>query len=449
MKNKQNIGIFGLSRTGLATIAALKDIARIICYDDRKEIREAFASKYGTAHLVDLDDHKWHNLDKIILSPGVPLEHKIFNLALEHNTKIVSDIEMIPLLQPEARLVAVTGTNGKSTTTALIEHILQKAGFDYQARGNIGLAALSLPLNKAGYILEISSFQFDLMSELAIDIAVLLNITPDHLDRHKTMQNYIAAKEKIITYLKPDGYAIINVDNEITADIFARYKTLKSLIPISTRTIHKKGVTVTAEEIIDNIDGLVRIELPKNIALQGEHNRENIAGCYGACRMLGVKPELIVEGIGTFKGLPHRMQYIGSIGSINFYNDSKATNSDSAGKSIASLDNVYWLAGGIVKEQAMPVLEPLFPKIKRAFLFGKDKEILASFLKNKVEFSLYEDLQKALPAAYKYAKMEPSLGIKNILLAPAASSLDQFEDFERRGLMFINLCRNELGVRMP
>ncbi len=446
----KKIGIVGLGKTGIAAWEVLNKVAKVICYDQAKSSRDAFTKIYGSDSLVSLSDLQWQNLDKILLSPGIPLSHDIVTIANSYNIPITSDIDLlfeeVRLREAEAaNFIGITGTNGKSTTTALTGHILQSCGFDYQVGGNIGFPVLAMRLDSKGYVLELSSFQLDLLNSFKAKIVVLLNITQDHLDRHNNMQGYIAAKKKIFDRIDKDSFAIISVDNEITKNISLELQkeNRTNVVPISTYEILNKGVSICNNIIYDNIFEPITINFHNNNYLQGIHNQENIAASYAACRIIGVRPKQIVAAIELFKGLPHRMQYVGTIHSdhsskINFYNDSKATNDIAASKSISSLDNIYWLAGGVAKEGGITNLEPWFNKIHKAYLFGQDKELFASSLKGKVDFQICQDLTEAFNSAFRDA-MEDIGGIKNILLAPACASYDQFKNFEERGELFIKL----------
>ncbi|WP_375330978.1 UDP-N-acetylmuramoyl-L-alanine--D-glutamate ligase [Candidatus Tisiphia endosymbiont of Oplodontha viridula] len=441
----KNIGIVGLGKTGIAAWKVLNKVAKVICYDQAKSSRDAFTKIYGSDSLVSLSDLQWQNLDKILLSPGIPLSHDIVTMANSYNIPITSDIDLlfeeVRLREPEAaNFIGITGTNGKSTTTALTSHILQSCGFDYQVGGNIGFPVLAMRLDSKGYVLELSSFQLDLLNSFKAKIVVLLNITQDHLDRHNNMQGYIAAKKKIFDRIDKDSFAIISVDHEITKNIFLELQkeNRTNVVPISTYEILNKGISICNNIIYDNIFEPITINLHNNNYLQGIHNQENIAASYAVCRIIGAMPEQIIAAIGLFKGLPHRMQYVGTMQGISFYNDSKATNGIAASKSISSLDNIYWLAGGIAKEGGITELEPWFYKIRKAYLFGQDKDIFASFLNGKVDYQICQDLTEAFNSAFKDA-MEDMGGIKNILLAPACASYDQFKNFEERGELFIKL----------
>lgn len=442
----KNIGIFGLGRTGIAAYLGLHSIAKVICYDQMQSTLDIFVQSYGSKNIVDISNPKWQKLDKILLSPGIPLSHEVVKMANLYNIPITSDIDLL-YEEVEARsnsnFIGVTGTNGKSTTSALISHILRSCGFDYPVGGNIGIPAMSMPIGCTGYVLELSSFQLDLLKSFKAKIAILLNITKDHLDRHNNMQTYVATKEKIFERMDKNSIAIISVDNVITRDIFLKLQKENSiqLVPISTSRILKTGVSMVDNVIYDNISSDRTIDFPDTKFLRGAHNKENIIASYAASRIIGVDSKSIISSIKTFEGLPHRMQYIGSIGAINFYNDSKATNAEAASKSISSLNNIYWLAGGIAKEGNISELQPLFHKIRKAYLFGHDKELLAKTLSGQAPFQICQDLSEAFNLAFKEAS-EESISQGNILLAPACASYDQFKNFEERGEKFIELYNN-------
>lgn len=416
----KKIGIFGLARTGIASYEKLEKDNHIIVYDDNPKNQQNFVDKFGNTHLKSPDSFEWRNLDYIILSPGIPLHfpkpHKIVDIAKEFKIPLISDIEVFYLLNKNATYVAITGTNGKSTTTALTGYIL---GNDFAIGGNIGTPVLSLP-NKKGYVLELSSYQLDLLDKFKANIAVLLNITPDHLDRHGSLENYIESKKRIWRNLGIRDTLIISVDNDITRSI---YESIKEKVDFNI-------IPISIKDEIKN--------LPYNNFLLGDHNRENVMASYHIAKVLGYPDEEIISKISTFVGLKHRMQFIRTYRNIDFYNDSKATNAESASKSIAALDNIYWIAGGVPKEGGIKSLSDLFYKIKKAYLFGEAKEQFANILASKIEFVICDDMEEALNNAVKDAI---EFGEKaSVLLAPACASFDQFKSFEHRGDEFIKLC---------
>ncbi|MGI4775718.1 MAG: UDP-N-acetylmuramoyl-L-alanine--D-glutamate ligase [Janthinobacterium lividum] len=440
------VGILGLSRTGIAVYKALKNaVKEIIVWDDNQDNRKIFIEQFDHSLLLPPLDSRWRNLDKFIPSPGIAPTHDLIKTIVAHGVDIISDIDLFFGECQSSKFIAVTGTNGKSTTTALIYHILKSASMNYYMGGNIGVPVLDLPIGAQGYVFELSSFQLELIKDFKPDISILLNITPDHLDRHGTFENYAKIKEKILFNMCSYGSAIINIDNHSTQNIFNNLKKKnfeKRLIPISISKICPEGIAIVENKIYDHIDDIVIFELPFNIYLQGIHNMENIAASYAACRLLGLKAIQILQAIKTFVGLPHRAQYIGTHLGVNFYNDSKATNGAAASKSIMFLDNIFWLAGGIAKKDGIEDLRAYFSKIKKAYLYGKDGHLFAKALGEEVDFEIFTTLKEAFWAANKDATAM-NCDDKNILLAPAAASYDQFRSFEHRGETFITLY-NEL-----
>lgn len=416
----KNVGIFGLARTGIATYESLHGIAKLFCWDDKEQNRKNFAAVYGFDDLHNINSEAWKSLDYIVLSPGVPLyfpkPHPVVQMANLHKIPIVSDIELLYRVKKDVKYVGVTGTNGKSTTTSLIAHIM---GNGFAACGNIGISPLGIAA-KNGYALELSSYQLDLLSSLKLNVAVLLNITPDHLDRHNTMESYIEAKKRIWRNMAEGDVLVIGVDNDITARI---YEEIKGRVPFEIMPI----------SIRDKIDGL-----PHNQSLLGRHNLENVVASYSAAKALGKSHEEIMKRMATFVGLPHRMQFICSKGNVSFYNDSKATNAEAASKSLEALENIYWLAGGQSKEGGISSLTPLFGRVKKAYLFGQAREEFARTLDGKVENVLRGTMAECFALALDDAV---SSGVEaNILLAPACASFDQFQSFEHRGDEFIRMC---------
>lgn len=436
---KQKIGIFGLGKTGISVYEELQGKCDVIVYDDLKANRDIFEELYTNNSIAALSDSRWQNLDKIVLSPGIPLTHKIVGIAKNFNIPITSDIDLLFEKSKNLSFIAVTGTNGKSTTTSLISHILNSKGLDYPVAGNIGVPTLQAKASKDGYILELSSFQLDLVKTFTAKIAILLNITPDHLDRHQDMTGYIAAKSKIFDRMDKDSYAVINIDNDYCREIFMLLQQEQriKLIPFSVTKILENGISVVDDKINDND---ISYELSFNKNLQGTHNYENIAASYAVAKIIGVEAKKILESISSFQSLPHRMQYIGSINNISFYNDSKATNAISAVQSIKALDNIYWLAGGIPKEGGIEEIKPYFSKIKKAYFYGQAKEIFANTAKNIVDFVICDNLEQAFDLAYKDA-VGDNAEVKNILLAPSCSSYDQLKNFEERGELFMKLSK--------
>ena len=437
LKNKK-IGIVGLGITGVSIYSDITHYTQsIICWDDSEKNRNIFENQNI---LFDLSDKQWQSIDIVFISPGIPNNHKIFLLAKEYNILISSDIELFLHHNPNSKIIAITGTNGKSTTTALIGHILNHSGYDFPVGGNIGMPVLSLPKNKPGYVLELSSFQLDLISFLNPTISVLLNITPDHLDRHGTFDEYCKAKMRVLC---GDGIKIIGIDTETCKEIYDGLieNGEKNIIAISTNA-KKNTINCTNHSINDNFFDNYSHKIPELPKLTGKHNQENIAASYAVCRSLGLRPSDIIEKLVSFEGLKHRMQYLGSKNNITYYNDSKATNANAAACSLSSMQNIFWIAGGIFKEKNLDALENYWSNIKKAYLFGKSSLLFSEYLKGKVDFEVFSTMHEAFYKANIEAKNTEEQA--NIILAPACASFDQFNNFEERGNKFIDLCNEEL-----
>lgn len=439
------IGIFGLGKTGTSVFKALQNNCySLICFDDKIENQEAFAEKYSNSFVVNLDNPLWQKLDKIIISPGVQHEHKIFEIAQKNRITISSDIELFLQNNSDSEFILITGTNGKSTVTALTGHILAYNQANYIVGGNIGVPVFDLPQGAEGYILELSSFQLDLLGTINPKISAILNITPDHIDRHGSLEEYIRVKRKILAH---DNLKIIGIDNDKTRNIYNTTKEheYSKVLGFSATEKNTDIITCTENIIIDNFFEKQEFKYQNVSSLKGQHNRENIATSYAICRALGIMPEDIIRGIETFPGLPHRLQYVKSIGSVNFYNDSKATNSNACRFSLAALENIYWIVGGVYKEQELN-LENELNNVKKAYIYGQDKDIFAKYLDNKLDYVILDDLESCLIEAYKDAKNAANNNAtkqtNNILLAPACASYDQFDNFEARGNKFIELVNN-------
>ena len=392
----------------------------MICWDDSEKNRTEFQGA-----LVNIDDPKWTQLDYIVLSPGVPLHfpkpHRIVDIARANTIPLISDIELLYTTHQEKQYIAITGTNGKSTTTHLIGHIL---GTDFGVGGNIGVSSLALSDEMRGFVLELSSFQLDLTFQFKPNIAVLLNITPDHLDRHGSLENYIESKKRIWQNMDVADSLIIGVDNDVTNAIYEELRSLRA-----KKIIHFNVFPISAQN--DN-----RI-LPHNKYLLGAHNRENALAACKVAELLGYSAEYINSKITDFVGLKHRMQFVDSYKNVAFYNDSKATNAPATSNALKALDNIFWLAGGVPKEGGIEELTDLLRKVKKAYLFGEAKNQFAQTLDGKVPYAIYENMHEALKNATNDAlALQDSA---NVLLSPACASLDQFKNFEARGDIFMQL----------
>jgi UDP-N-acetylmuramoylalanine--D-glutamate ligase len=452
----RTVALFGLGGSGLATALALQaGGAKVVAWDDDPtRVANAGAQGIGTGDLRDAD---WPRTATLILSPGVPLTdpepHWSAALARAAGVAVVGDIELFcrerARIAPEAPFVAVTGTNGKSTTTALIAHILREAGRDVQMGGNIGTAILSLepPARERIHVIECSSFQIDLAPSLNPTVGVLLNLSPDHLDRHGTMENYAAIKERLIA---GSAHAVVGVDDEPSRAIAARRaETGRALRRISSRPLAGDGVFAEGADLAcRSAEGIETVaDLTGVRSLRGAHNAQNAAAAAAVATVLGVSGDAIRTGIATFPGLPHRMEEVGRRGRVVFVNDSKATNADSTDKALAAFDRVFWILGGKAKAGGIADLAGWFPRIEKAYLGGAATEAFAATLDGTVPFARCNTLDRAVAEAAADAARsgapEPV-----VLLSPACASYDQYSNFEVRGDHFRSLVRALPGIEV-
>lgn len=431
------VGIFGLGKAGEASVEALvAGGAEIYAWDDKYN-----SATPSPAH-VHYKDWPWEKLAALVLAPGVPLTHpephEVVKLAKKNNVPVIGDIEILYRAQPEAHYVGITGTNGKSTTTTLIGHMLQTAGKKCEVGGNLGTAALSLaPLGKGEtYVLETSSYQLDLLQSARFNIAILLNVTPDHLDRHGDMQGYIAAKKHIFARQVKEDVAIIAVDDDYTKAVANELRAGgNKVIEVSSQRALQEGIYV-----LNGIlhDGELRFDLSNIASLTGAHNWQNAVCAYAVGRAMGIAPDAIYAAFKSFAGLRHRLQLVATIRGVRFINDSKATNADAVQHALKPYQNIYWIAGGKAKSGGIESLSPYFSHIKRAYLIGDAEELFAQTLEGKVPVVRSHTLANAVENAAKDAFKE---NIKDavVLLSPACASFDQFNSFEHRGDVFCEL----------
>ena len=444
----ESVAVLGLARSGLAAAQALqRGGARVLAWDDAQK-RRVEAQQAGL-ELTDLAEADLKGVRALVLSPGIPhsfpAPHKVAARAKEAGIPIVGDIELLAVSQLEARYLGITGTNGKSTTTALIGHILKEAGRRVAVGGNIGVPALALEALGADgtYVLEMSSYQLELSPSLVFDGAVLLNITPDHLDRHGGMEGYIAAKERIFARQTERHFAVIGIDDAICRGIAGKLRRQR-VIPISAARATPGGVSASEGWLVDDMDGGERriLDLRRIERLPGRHNWQNAAAAFAAVRALGLAAEEAAAGIRSFAGLAHRQEPIAIIDGVRYVNDSKATNADSAGNALACYDNIHWIAGGQAKEGGIASLGAHFARIRKAYLIGAAAAEFAATLDGAVPYERSGTLERALHAAHEAAR--PG---ETVLLSPACASFDQFSDFEARGEAFRRLVEALAGAR--
>ncbi|MGC2414299.1 MAG: UDP-N-acetylmuramoyl-L-alanine--D-glutamate ligase [Stellaceae bacterium] len=439
----RRVAVLGLARSGRAAARALKDGgAQILAWDDDPAARKQLA---GEVPLCDLAQADWHNVAALVLSPGIPhsfpAPHPAVLCAREAGAEIIGDIELLGRARPAARFVGITGTNGKSTTTTLVGHILAAAGRRVETGGNLGTAALSLaPLGSGGtYVLELSSFQLELIESLAFEVAVLLNITPDHLDRHGGMDGYVAAKRRVFARQRAHSTAIVGIDDPICRTICdeLRRKGPARVVPISVSERAPGGVYVERGQLIDAtaVQPIPVLDLGEAERLPGSHNWQNAAAAYAAARSLGVAPGDAASAIRSFPGLAHRQELVDTIDGVRYINDSKATNADAAEKALACYEAIYWIAGGLPKAGGITSLAPYFRRLRHAYLIGTATEEFAATLGSSVPFTRCGDLATAMWAAAEAARRDCVPGAV-VLLSPACASYDQFAHFEARGDAF-------------
>jgi UDP-N-acetylmuramoylalanine--D-glutamate ligase len=442
----KTVAVFGLARTGLAAARALvAGKARVALWDDKPAAREAAVAE--GFDLTDLTQADWSDFAAIMLSPGVPLTHPKPHWTVEkaraEGVEILGDIELFARTVNAApehkrpKVVAITGTNGKSTTTALIGHICAEAGRDVRIGGNIGLGVLGLDDMHGGavYVLELSSYQLDLTSSLKADVSVILNISPDHLERHGDMEGYVAAKRRILLNQGKGDTAVIGVDDawgqQICTEITAANR--RTIVPISASKAMGRGVYALDGLLYDATGERAAevTDLKRARSLPGRHNWQNAAAAYAACKGLGVAPDQIARALLSFPGLAHRMETVGVIGKVRFINDSKATNADAARQALSSYPKVYWIAGGQPKTGGIDDLADLFPRVIKAYLVGEASAAFAATLEGKAAVAECGTIPAAVEAAFKDAAATGKDAI--VLLSPACASFDQFADFEQRG----------------
>ncbi|MHA1601095.1 MAG: UDP-N-acetylmuramoyl-L-alanine--D-glutamate ligase [Alphaproteobacteria bacterium] len=448
------IAVLGLGKSGMSAASALQaGGADVWAWDDREDQR-AVARAAGVP-LVDLYGCNWREPGSLVISPGIPhthpTPHPVAVLAKSHGCEIIGDVELLVRAQRNAHYIGVTGTNGKSTTTALIAHILSAAGREVAVGGNLGIPALDLaPLDAGGiYVLEMSSYQLEITLSITFDVAVLLNVSADHLERHGGMTGYTAAKRLIFRNQCVPQTAVVGVDDEISRGIFADLATAEQIVvPVSSQRACAGGVYAPDGTLIDDSeDSAVRILDLKDAAnLPGTHNWQNAAAAYAASKAAGIEPSDIASGLRSFPGLSHRQEMVAVIEGIAYINDSKATNADAAGKALACYETIYWIAGGQPKDGGLASLEPWFRKIAHAYLIGEAETAFAAALDGKVPLTRCGDLSTAVTKARQLAERESRPGAV-VLLAPACASFDQFSNFEARGDAFRAIVEALPGAR--
>ena len=448
----KTVAVFGLARTGLTAARALvAGGAKVALWDENPEAR-ASAQAEGLP-VADLSTADISAFAALMLSPGVPLTHPephwVVQKAKDAGVEILGDIELFartvnaadPWRRP--KIAAITGTNGKSTTTALLGHILQAAGKDALVGGNIGTGVLGLDGMHGGavYVLELSSYQLDLTSSLKADAAVLLNVSPDHLDRHGGMDGYVAAKRRVFLNQGKGDTAIVGVDDPCGQTICTELLALnrRTIRPISAGRAMGRGYyalqgllyDATGERTVEVAD------LSRAPGLPGRHNWQNAAAAYACALALGVSPKDAADAVMTFPGLAHRMEDVGAIGRVRFVNDSKATNADAARQAMCAIPRFYWIAGGREKAGGAEPLRDLFDRVEKAYLIGEAAEPFSRTLAGAAPTEVCGTMERAVEHAWRDAAASGREAV--VLLSPACASFDQYPDFEVRGDAFRSL----------
>ena len=446
----RTVAVFGLARTGLGAVRSLTaGGAQVIAWDDNSTARDV--GGLAGAEIMPWREWPWESIAALILSPGVPLTHpkphEVVTHARAAKVEVIGDVELFAreiradAAKPgRAPIIAITGTNGKSTTTALIGHILAHAGFDAQIGGNIGNSVLELtpPGPRSLYVLEMSSFQIDLTPGLKPDVALLSNLTPDHIDRHGSMENYAAIKQRLLNQVPKDGQAIVGVDDAYGAAIFTQLSGEGvTAWPVSVGKVLGRGIFVVDGVLYDAQNGRAAkvMELNEAPHLRGVHNWQNAALAFAATKPFVKDLRIIAAAIASFPGLAHRMEEVGHIGKTAFVNDSKATNADATAKALAVYPDIFWIAGGKAKDGGIESLAPYFPRIRRAYLIGEAAHAFSRTLDGKTPYEISGTLDTAVIAAARDAATSQAAA-PVVLLSPACASYDQFKDFEQRGDAF-------------
>jgi UDP-N-acetylmuramoylalanine--D-glutamate ligase len=446
----KRLAIFGLGGSGVASASALlAGGADVIGWDDDQEV-VAQANRAGIP-TGDLRQADWARIDALVLAPGAPLTHPAphWSATLAHNAsvEVIGDIELFcrerRATAPGAPFVAITGTNGKSTTTALAAHILRRAGYEAQIGGNIGTAVLSLEPPRAGlvHVIEVSSYQIDLAPTLDPSIGILLNISEDHLDRHGSLHAYAAVKERLVAGVREGGAAIIGIDDGWAAAIADRIERPgKQLLRVSVRRTLPDGLYVEANRIVQGVEGRARAiaRLDGIGSLRGSHNAQNAACASGAALALGISAPAIQQGLRSFPGLAHRMEQVGRKNKVLFVNDSKATNADSAAQALACFSDIFWIAGGRAKTGGIASLRGFYPRLRKVYLIGEAADEFAAELDGHVPHVVAGTLDQAVALAARDAEASGLEGAV-VLLSPACASFDQYRNFEVRGDAFREL----------
>jgi UDP-N-acetylmuramoylalanine--D-glutamate ligase len=452
----KKIVLFGLGNSGRATAHALVSWGADVSVWDDAEASRARASEEGL-NVKELSPELFQTASALVLSPGVPLTypkpHWTVVAAKEVGLPIIGDIEIFcqvrAQLSPDSIFIAVTGTNGKSTTTSLIAHLLAVDGRDVVVGGNLGPPILSLPLPSSDriHVIECSSFQIDLTPTLTPTIGILTNLTPDHLDRHGTMDNYALSKERLIA---GSNLAIVSVSDPYSVAIAQRRAALSlPVLQVTTDPKLKQGLLYQGTHIFKSCDDeLVELaDLSGLLSLRGAHNTQNAAAALAAVSALGVSEQSILSGLRSFPGLPHRLEAVGYIGNTLVINDSKATNAEATQRALEAYQGrIYWILGGRPKAGGIESLGSYFHRIEKAYVIGEAMKEFVGTLRGRVPVEEAVTLDRAVQSVANDVSMSSTDG-SVILFSPACASFDQFRNFEHRGDEFRRITKSMDGFK--
>ena len=443
MHSFKNVLVVGLGKTGASVCRFLKSQGvTVYGAEDNLQLAAVSDCELVTAHFA-----KWHELDAVVVSPGIPWcwpsPHPLCLKARQLGIPLITDVDLFitQLSQnaPKAKIIGITGTNGKSTTTALMTHALNALEQPALMGGNIGVPVLDLPqANDHAYVLELSSYQLELSRSFFAHVALLVNISPDHLSRHGGMAGYVAAKARIFEGLNQGGVGIIGVDDDHCRALYDYLKPFYGprIIPVSTGHELPYGVYMKDGCLVDALDAPTTIgPLDAMPTLRGIHNWQNMVVAYAALRSLNCAGADLLPAFKTFPGLAHRQEVIAQKDNVVFINDSKATNVDSVSKALPCYENIYWILGGQPKEGGLSGLEPYLSQIRHAYVIGQSAPDFAAFFKaHGVPHTSSGTLDVAVAQAAQAAFLDPNPAV--VLLSPACASWDQFASFEARGNAF-------------
>lgn len=449
----QQVAVLGLSQTGRSAVRSLvAGGADVLAWDDDPNKRSAGNTEGG--RIVEPSAENWKKIEALVLSPGIPLYKPVPHLGVlladKLGVEVLGDIELFARSIPYGNITAITGTNGKSTTTALIGHILGCGGYRTQIGANLGKPVLDFDQldNDGHYVLELSSYQIDLLKNLSPKAVALLNISPDHLERHGDMQTYVQAKRRLLDMTIDTANAVIAIDdswtNSIAKEFVASGRKVTSVTTRPNRKANffaKNNAIYRSEDITNPI-----VDLRQSESLKGRHNWQNALVAFAVTEKLGIRTGQIIGGLRTFPGLPHRMEVVGRSGRVTYINDSKATNAEATANALAANEQIFWIAGGLSKKGGLSSLVSYLHNINRVFLIGDAAEEFARVLGDKVACERSGNLREALYAAHSYAQLA---GEGTVLLSPACASFDQYENFEMRGEAFRELVSELLTPVKP